>query len=88
MLKSIFTLEKMITPSIIKLIYWGGLSLSILYGIFIMVVAADEGMGAFGYLIGLSSMIVSPILIRVLCEMIQVRFKILKELETLNNNNK
>lgn len=88
MLKNIFTLDKMITPNIIKLIYWGGLFLSFIYGIFIMVIAAEENMGAFGYVLGLSSMIVSPIFIRVICEMIQVRFKILKELEEINNNKK
>jgi len=60
-------LDKFITPMIMTVVYWILLAIAILSGI---VVLANNG------LLGLVTIILAPIYVRMLCEMIVLFFKI------------
>ncbi|MFC0524447.1 DUF4282 domain-containing protein [Pontibacillus salicampi] len=82
--------DKMITPTIIKAIFWIGVGLSILTG-FIMVIsgATSDWGGGLQILTGLVTIILGPFIIRIYCELLIVLFKMneaLQELRTTHNN--
>lgn len=74
----------MITPGIIKIIFILGIALTTILGLSMII----RGMGAYfggGALVfmGLLTIIVGPILVRVNCELIMVLFKIHESLEDI-----
>lgn len=68
--------EKMITPIFIQLIFWLGFIGSIIFGLFMIGygMIADSG-GIAQVFMGLLTMFLGPIVLRVYCEMLIVIFK-------------
>lgn len=68
--------EKMITPFFIQLIFWLGVIGSILGGIgtAIFGIISDSG-GVGQVLIGIATMFIGPIVVRIYCELLIVVFK-------------
>ncbi|HZW68172.1 MAG TPA: DUF4282 domain-containing protein [Pseudogracilibacillus sp.] len=68
--------EKMITPLFIQLIFWIGFALSVVFGLFMIgygIIADAGGLAQIG--LGLLSLFLGPIILRVYCEMLIVVFK-------------
>ncbi|OZM56451.1 hypothetical protein CIB95_11795 [Lottiidibacillus patelloidae] len=80
-MKEFLHFDKMITPAIIKFIFWACASLSILAGFAMMF------QGGLQVLVGLFIMSVGPIVSRIYCELLIVLFKMHESLHAINKNN-
>ena len=75
--KDCFGFEKMLTPIIIKVIYWLFLVLTILGGLIQIIVGlASKYNSGKQVLMGLSAPILGPIFVRIFCELLIVIFSI------------
>ena len=78
-------LKKMITPMVIQIIYWLGILVVIIFGLFTIIKSFGAfGGGAIGLLSGILMIILGPIMVRVYCEILVVMFNIYEELKKLN----
>ncbi len=77
MFKDFFNFDKMITPSIIQIIFWIGVVFSVLAGLVMIVngITAQYG-GGMLVLMGLIYLVLGPLFTRVFCELVIVFFKI------------
>lgn len=84
--KTFLSFDKMITPAIIKIIFYIGLVISVLgsIGMIIYGMNAYYG-GGVQVLIGILSLIFSPIIVRVYCELLIIIFKIHESLVEIKN---
>jgi len=77
--------DKMITPGIIRAIYYIGLGLGVFFGLMMVL----RGLNPYGsgaeVLIGLIFMVVAPLFVRVWCELTIVIFKINEALQVIKN---
>ncbi len=73
-------LDKMITPTIITVIYWVLSVLVILFGFITMF------RGGFAVLTGLLTVIIGPVIVRMYCEIVIVFFKINENIKKLGNS--
>lgn len=81
-----FSFDRMITPTIIKIVFWIGLAVSVLSGLLLILsgLAAD---GAGGLVIlGLIYLVLGPVLVRVWCELILVFFRMNDALQAIHAN--
>jgi hypothetical protein len=69
--------NKMITPTIIKFIFWVGSGFSVLAGLILLF---QGGMESF---FGLVVMVVGPFMTRIYCELLIVLFKMHEALQTI-----
>ncbi|SHM54329.1 DUF4282 domain-containing protein [Gracilibacillus kekensis] len=79
--------DSMITPMIIKIIFWIGVGLSVLSGLGIIIsgFSAYYG-GGFQVFLGLVVIVVGPLVIRIYCELLIVVFKMHDALQTIKDN--
>ncbi|TMW70624.1 DUF4282 domain-containing protein [Alteribacter natronophilus] len=70
--------NRMITPMIIKIIFWIGAGFSVLLGFITMF---DGGVSV---LIGLFVIVVGPLLVRIYCELLIIFFKVQESLHSIN----
>jgi hypothetical protein len=80
-MEDFFAFRKMITPTIIQIIFWIGVVLSVLFGLGIMF---QGSLGAF--IVGLSYVIAGPIVVRIYCELIILLFRIYDVLNDIKSN--
>ncbi|WP_067727575.1 DUF4282 domain-containing protein [Oceanobacillus damuensis] len=78
MFKEFVSFDKMLTPTLIKVLFWIGVAFSVLTGLIMMF---D---GGFAVILGLITIIVGPIIARVYCELLIIFFKIHESLTDLN----
>ncbi|GAE95484.1 hypothetical membrane protein [Gracilibacillus boraciitolerans JCM 21714] len=79
--------DSMITPMIIKIIFWIGVGLSILSGLGIMISGFTTYYGGgFQVFLGLVVIVVGPLIIRIYCELLIVVFKMHDALQTIKYN--
>ena len=90
--------RKMITPTIIKIIFWIGAGVSLLtgFGLIIAGMAASGEAGRYGYqggvpsgvlvLLGLLEMVFGPLLVRISCELTILFFRIYETLNEIRDN--
>ncbi|WP_087974246.1 DUF4282 domain-containing protein [Oceanobacillus rekensis] len=78
MFKEFVSFDKMLTPTLIKVLFWIGVAFSVLSGLIIML---D---GGFAVILGLITIIVGPLITRVYCELLIIFFKIHESLTDLN----
>jgi len=71
--------NKMITPMVIKILFWVGVGFSVLSGLFIMF------NGGASVILGLFVMVIGPLLTRVYCELLIVFFKVQESLHSLDH---
>lgn len=85
-IKTFLSFDKMITPGIIKIVFYVGLAFSILLSLGIIISGLNSyyggGMQVFG---GIILLILSPIIVRVQCELLIVIFKIHESLVEIKN---
>ena len=83
-MKEFLHFDKMITTSIIKFVFWIGAGLSIIAGLIIMISGfANEGIYV---LLGLLTIVIGPLVVRIYCELLIVFFKIHEALQDLKGS--
>ena len=81
-----FKFEKMVTPIIIQIIFWLGFLGSIVAGFFMIGFGIISSSGSFfNVLIGILSLFLGPIIIRIYCEMLIVVFKMQQSLMSIRD---
>jgi hypothetical protein len=85
MINKILSFDIMITPIIVKVLFWIGVVVNVLVGLTLLV----KGMGStYGggmlVIMGLSAIVLGPILTRIVCELLIVTFEIHKNLVDIN----
>ena len=79
--------DKMITPTIIKIIFWIGVVLSVLLGLGMIVSGFGSYYGGgFQVFMGLVTIVVGPIIVRIYCELLIVVFKMHDALQAIKEN--
>ena len=80
--KDLLTFKKLITPTVIKIVYW----LAIVFALISGGINIVHGIGqdsAVMLIVGVVTLIAGPIYVRVICEIILIAFKILSELQAI-----
>lgn len=72
------TFRKMITPTIIQIVFWIGVAYCVIYGIRLIF----DGL----FIFGLIYLIVGPFVVRIYCELIILLFRIYDTLNEIKNN--
>jgi len=78
------TFRKMITPTIIQIIFWIGIVLCVVGGIVYIVVGAVQNT-ASGVLYGLITLIIGPLVVRIYCELLILMFRMNDSLSEIND---
>jgi hypothetical protein len=86
-LNQYLSFDKMITPAIIKVIFWAGVGLSVISGLIMMIsgAASPYGGGAL-VIIGLLTIILGPLFTRIYCELLILLFKMNEALQSIKSN--
>jgi len=71
------TFKKMITPVILHILFWVLVAIAVLFGLYTMVQVPG------GFVMGLLTMILGPVVIRIYVEIIMVMFKINEGVQTI-----
>ena len=74
--------DKMITPSIIKFVWWITSGILVIYGLIIVMQAVTYGGGGMAIL-GLIIIFTGPFAARIYCELLIVMFKIYENLQAI-----
>ena len=80
----LLTFKKMITPTMIQIIFWIGIIVCVIGGIVGIVVGAVRNT-ATGVLYGLVVLIVGPLAVRIYCELLILVFRINDTLTEISN---
>ncbi|MBP2257454.1 DUF4282 domain-containing protein [Virgibacillus alimentarius] len=87
--KNFVKFDKMITPTIIKIVFWIGVAFVVIGSVFTIA----EGMSYYGdpvnIFMGLLMLVVGPLFVRIYCELLIIMFKMyqtLTEVKTLLSN--
>lgn len=84
--KTFLNFDKMITPAIIKIIFYIGTAISVLISLGIIIKGMDTYYGGgFMVFIGIISLVLSPLIIRIYCELLIIIFKIHESLVEIKN---
>ncbi|WP_245831731.1 DUF4282 domain-containing protein [Oceanobacillus senegalensis] len=85
MLREFFLFNKMITPTIIKVLFWIGVVGSVIVGImqFITGLVTPYG-GGFVVFVGLLTIVLGPLFARVYCELLILFFKMHETMQEMN----
>ena len=69
--------KKMITPLIIKILFWVGVALAVLSGIASIIGGANDSYGGGKMvLMGLLTIVLGPLIVRIYCELLIVIFSV------------
>jgi hypothetical protein len=75
--------DKMLTPIIIKIVFWIGVGLSVLSGLLMIIEGVNSYYGGGGTVfMGLLTIVIGPLFVRIYCELLIIFFKMN---ETLND---
>ncbi len=77
-----FSFDRMITPTIIKVVFWIGLVVTVLVGLGLLIAGNSGGVRV----LGLVYLLFGPILWRVYCEILIVVFKMQEHLTAIERN--
>ncbi|WP_339181535.1 DUF4282 domain-containing protein [Oceanobacillus sp. FSL W7-1293] len=79
-----FSFEEMITPIIIKVLFWIGLAASVIFGLITIFtgIIEEEFLLIFS---GLLTIVVGSLLVRVYCELLIIMFKIYETLKQIRD---
>ena len=86
-MKEFLSFRRMITPSIIQIIFWVGSALCVLGGLICMVAGATNQYGGGAHVLkGLLTLLLGPVVVRVYCEILIVVFRINDTLTDIRKN--
>jgi hypothetical protein len=87
-LRDLLFFEKMIVPSLVKVAYYLGCAIAIVVGVVAIINGASSRMGGGLQVVsGLMTVIVGPLLIRIVCEQVIVLFGIYDRLGEIRDQN-
>lgn len=75
-MEEFFSFRRFITPSVITIIFWVGVALSVIAGLVMIVTAITGNAPAVTVLLGLLYIVIGPLVVRIYCELIILGFKI------------
>jgi|SRR5690625_2040443 len=83
---SFLNFDKMLTPTIIKIVFWIGAGLSVLMGLLMII----QGAGAYygggaSIFMGLLTIVIGPFVVRIYCELLIIFFKMNETLHEVKN---
>lgn len=82
-----FNFDSMITPIIIKIIFWVGLGASVLSGLGIIISGLNSPWGGGAQVIGgLLIIVVGPLVVRIYCELLIIMFKMHEALQDIRQS--
>jgi len=85
MLNKLLNFDEMVTPLIIKIIYWIGVVLVVLSGLGTIIAGIGSPFGGgMLVIVGLLTIVIGPFLVRIWCEIMIVLFEIHKNLVEIN----
>src|SRR5699024_5852513 len=92
MMQQCISIDKMITPTIINILFWIGVALSGLFGIILIFSGLGQlfsgfGEGFYGFLmvlLGFASFVVGTLMSRIYCELLSVVFKMQEALSSID----
>lgn len=84
-IKKVFSLETFVSPKILKHVYIFSILVAIAYGSLLITVYIDAGLGLAGIIAGIIGLILTPIFVRIIFELMVIPFRILEELQEMNN---
>ncbi|MBF4694519.1 DUF4282 domain-containing protein [Fusibacter sp. Q10-2] len=85
-MKTFLNFDKMITPTLIKIIFYIGIIMSTLGGLGMILNGLRYPFGGGVHVfLGLLTLVISPIIVRVYCELLIVVFKIHDSLNEIKN---
>jgi hypothetical protein len=82
-MQEFLSFRKMLTPMLVQVLFWVGVGLSVIAGIASLFSGSAEGA-----VVGLVTIIVGPIAVRVWCEVVIVLFRINDRLGAIEGNTK
>jgi hypothetical protein len=86
-MEEFLSFRKMITPTIIWIIFWVGCGIAILFGLVIMVTSFGRySGGALQFLGGLLAIVIGPVIVRIACEQIILFFRINETLSEIRSD--
>lgn len=78
--------DKMITPTIIKIIFWIGIGFSLLTGLGMIISGIGSYFGGgIQVIMGLITIVVGPLFVRIYCELLIIFFKMHESLQSLKS---
>lgn len=77
-----FNFDRMITPTLIKVVFWIGLAASVLFGLGLLI----GGGSSTVRIIGLVYLVLGPLMVRVYCEVLIVVFKMHETLHSIDDS--
>lgn len=87
MLDDFLKFDKMITPVIIKVIFWIGLVASVIIALGMIISGLGSRLGGgIEVLTGLVTLVLGPLMVRIYCELLIVIFKINDSLSEIKEN--
>jgi len=92
MIQQFISFDKMITPTIIKILFWIGVALSGLFAIILIFIGCGQMFSGFGdsfigfltVISGLASFVVGTLMSRIYCELLIVVFKMQEALSSID----
>jgi len=84
-MKKFISFDKMITPAVIKIVFWLGVGFSVLMAIISFGSAFTEQGSVANVALGVLILMVGPLMVRIYCELIMLGFKMLNSLDEINN---
>ena len=85
-MQEFFSFRKMITPTIIRFIFWIGSGLAVIGGL----VALFSNLGRYGSAVsavgGLLTIFIGPVIVRIVCEQVILFFRINETLSEIRND--
>jgi hypothetical protein len=85
--KDFLTFKKMITPTIIQLLFWILAGLAVILGLIGIVNGATSSFGGGGQVLaGLMLLVLGPVAVRVYCEILIVLFRMNETLTEIRNS--
>src|SRR5699024_3218897 len=87
MLSNFLKFDTMITPTIIKIVFWIGAGLSVLSGLGIIISGMNSYFGGgTEVLAGLITIVVGPFIVRMYCELLNIFFKMNESLQEIKRS--
>ena len=85
-MEDFISFRKMITPTILQVLFWVGVAGSVIFGLFTIVSSFSRYRGGFLFLYGLLVIIMGPILTRIYCELLILFFRMYDTLIEIKNS--
>ncbi|KAB8130783.1 DUF4282 domain-containing protein [Gracilibacillus oryzae] len=86
-MQKFLSFDKMITPTIIKVVFWIGVAITVISGLGTMIAGFSSFYGGgFQVFTGLLMIIIGPLVVRIYCELLILMFKMYDALQDIREH--